>query len=69
MTFGKKHTLCFGNILNLAGLNAIQHCPELQNLLTKVNTIVTWFKKSNTASKELRKVTEKETKLIQEVSR
>lgn len=42
---------------------------ELQNLLTKVNTIVTWIKKSNTASKELRKVTEKETKLIQEVSR
>ncbi|KAH9634429.1 hypothetical protein HF086_008263 [Spodoptera exigua] len=68
LAFGKKHIPCFAHTLNLVALNAIQHCPELQNLITKVKTIVTWFKQSNTASNELRKATEKETKLIQEVS-
>ncbi|CAB3224851.1 unnamed protein product [Arctia plantaginis] len=68
LAFGKKHIPCFAHTLNLVALNAIQHCPELQNLITKLKTIVTWFKQSNTASNELRKATEKETKLIQEVS-
>ncbi|CAB3230266.1 unnamed protein product [Arctia plantaginis] len=60
LAFGKKHIPCFAHTLNLVALNAIQHCPELQNLITKVKTIVTWFKQSNTASNELRKATEKE---------
>ena len=48
--------------------NSIQQCTELRNLITKVKDIVTWFKQSNIASNELRKATDKETKLIQEVT-
>ncbi|XP_072939812.1 E3 SUMO-protein ligase ZBED1-like [Epargyreus clarus] len=68
LSFGKKHIPCFAHTLNLVALNAIQHCPELQHLISKVKNIVTWFKQSNTASNELRNATEKETKLIQEVA-
>ena len=40
LSFGKKHIPCFAHTLNLVALNAIQHCPELQNLITKVKTKV-----------------------------
>ncbi|XP_046975191.1 E3 SUMO-protein ligase ZBED1-like [Vanessa cardui] len=46
---------------------ANMQCANLRNLITKLKEIVTWFKQSNVASDELRKATEKETKLIQEV--
>ncbi|XP_022823347.1 zinc finger BED domain-containing protein 1-like [Spodoptera litura] len=67
LAFGKKHIPCFAHTLNLVAQNAIQQCADLRNLITKLKEIVTWFKQSNVASNELRKATEKETKLIQEV--
>ncbi|KAJ8710660.1 hypothetical protein PYW08_009175 [Mythimna loreyi] len=67
LAFGKKHIPCFAHILNLVAQNSIQQCTELRNLVTKVKDIVTWFKQSNIASNELRKATDEETKLIQEV--
>lgn len=67
LAFGKKHIPCFAHTLNLVAQNAMEHCSELRNLITKVKNIVTWFKQSNIASNELRKATSKETKLIQEV--
>lgn len=68
LAFGKKHIPCFAHVLNLVAQNSIQQCTELRNLITKVKDIVTWFKQSNIASNELRKATDKETKLIQEVT-
>lgn len=67
LAFGKKHIPCFAHTLNLVAQNSMQQCTELRNLITKVKDIVTWFKQSNIASNELRKATQKETKLIQEV--
>ncbi|XP_074115784.1 E3 SUMO-protein ligase ZBED1-like [Cotesia typhae] len=66
LAFGKKHIPCFAHTLNLVAQNAIQQCAGLRNLITKLKEIVTWFKQSN-VNNELRKATEKETKLIQEV--
>ncbi|KAF2884629.1 hypothetical protein ILUMI_21537 [Ignelater luminosus] len=63
LAFGKKHIPCFDHTLNLVAQNSMQQCTELRSLITKV----TWFKQSNIASNELRKATQKETKLIQEV--
>lgn len=67
LAFGKRHIPCFAHILNLVAQNSMQQCTELQSLIIKVKNIVTWFKQSNIASNELRKATQKETKLIQEV--
>ncbi|KAF2899429.1 hypothetical protein ILUMI_06747 [Ignelater luminosus] len=67
LAFGKKHIPCFAHTLNLVAQNSMQQCTELQSLITKVKDIVTWFKQSNIASNELRKATQKETKLIQEL--
>ncbi|CAK1602973.1 unnamed protein product [Parnassius mnemosyne] len=67
IAFGKKHILCFAHTLNLVVQNSMQQCTELRNLINKVKDIVTWFKQSNIASNELRKATQKETKLIKEV--
>ncbi|KAF2881919.1 hypothetical protein ILUMI_24249 [Ignelater luminosus] len=67
LAFGKKHIPCFAHTLNLVAQNSMQQCTELRSLITKVKDIVTWFKQSNIASNELRKATQKETKLIQEV--
>ncbi|KAF2882058.1 hypothetical protein ILUMI_24106 [Ignelater luminosus] len=67
LAFGKKHIPCFAHTLNLVAQNSMQQCTELRSLITKVKDIVTWFKQSNIASNELRKATQKETKLIHEV--
>ncbi|XP_046735009.1 E3 SUMO-protein ligase ZBED1-like [Diprion similis] len=67
LAFGKKHIPCFAHTLNLVAQNAVQQCTNLQNLITKLKEIVTWFKQSNVPSIELREATQKETKLIQEV--
>ncbi|KAF2901830.1 hypothetical protein ILUMI_04357 [Ignelater luminosus] len=66
LAFGKKHIPCFAHTLNLVAQNSMQQCTELRSLITKVKDIVTWFKQSNIASNELRKATQKKTKLIQE---
>lgn len=42
-------------------------CSEWQNIVSKIKSIVTWFKQSCIASDELRKATPAETKLIQSV--
>lgn len=63
----KKHIPCFAHTLNLVAQSTFQ-CTDLQNIITKMKSIVTWFKQSCTASDELRKATNADTKLIQDVS-
>ncbi|KAK2578240.1 hypothetical protein KPH14_000768 [Odynerus spinipes] len=67
IAFGKKkHIPCFAHTLNLVAQNILQ-IPEMQNILLKIKTIVTFFKQSCVASDELRKAVSAETKLIQDV--
>lgn len=67
IAFGKKkHIPCFAHTLNLVAQNILQ-IPELQNILLKIKSIVTFFKQSCVASDELRKSVKAETKLIQDV--
>lgn len=55
-TFGKnKHIPCFAHTLNLVCENSITNTKGLNEVLTKVRTIVTWFKRSVHASDQLRK--------------
>lgn len=72
MVFGKKrHIHCFAHQLNLVAEKAIKSIDDLCSILTKVKSIVTWFKHSVVASDELRKAQKSkgflEKKLIQEV--
>jgi hypothetical protein len=68
--FGKRrHLHCFAHQLNLVVERALLHHDDVKLLIKKVKDIVTWFKKSNNASDELRKHQEQNNpkKLIQEV--
>lgn len=69
IAFGKKrHIPCFAHTLNLVAQKVIENVKKLNILLSKVKTIVTWFKHSVLVSDELRKATaSKPLKLIQEV--
>lgn len=67
LAFGKKkHIPCFAHTLNLVAEGTMA-CSEWQNIVSKIKSIVTWFKQSCIASDELRKATPAETKLIQSV--
>ncbi|CAK1599281.1 unnamed protein product [Parnassius mnemosyne] len=67
LTFGKKkHIPCLAHTLNLVAEGTMA-CTEWQKIVTKIKSIVTWFKQSCVASDELRKATSTETKLIQSV--
>lgn len=66
-SFGKKkHIPCFAHTLNLVAQSVLQYL-DLQNIVSKMKSIVTWFKQSCVASDELRKAITTETKLIQDV--
>lgn len=68
IAFGKKkHIPCFAHTLNLVAQHTLQ-IPELQAILSKIKSIVTFFKHSCVASDELRKLVTVETKLIQDVA-
>ncbi|CAD0205153.1 unnamed protein product [Chrysodeixis includens] len=57
LTFGKrKHIPCFAHTLNLAA-EGTMICTEWRNIVSKIKSIVTWFKQSCIASDELRKAT------------
>ncbi|CAB3229538.1 unnamed protein product [Arctia plantaginis] len=57
LAFGRrKHITCFAHTLNLAAEGTMM-CTEWRNIVSKVKTIVTWFKQSCVASDELRKAT------------
>ncbi|CAI6354947.1 unnamed protein product [Macrosiphum euphorbiae] len=64
----KKHILCFAHKLNLVAQNAISSVSKLTELISKVKNIIKWFKHSVVASDELRKATNGDGKLIQEVA-
>ncbi|CAH1997741.1 unnamed protein product [Acanthoscelides obtectus] len=67
--FGKKYSIpCFAHLINLVAEKSVSDVAYLSTLISKLKTIVTWFKASVVASDELRKATGTETKLIQEVS-
>lgn len=67
LAFGKKkHIPCFAHTLNLVAQTIIK-VPELENLLSKIKAIVTFFKHSCVASDDLRKSVNADTKLIQDV--
>lgn len=67
LAFGKKkHLHCFAHILNLIGQRSMADTPQLSELIDKVKRIVTWFKRSVTASDELRR-SGVDLKLIQSV--
>lgn len=67
LAFGKKkHIPCFAHTLNLVAEGTMA-CSEWQNIVSKIKSIITWFKQSCIASDELRKATPAETKLIQSV--
>lgn len=66
LSFGKNlHIPCCAHTLNLVAEKSISSVPNLLDIISKVKSIVTWFKQSVVASDELRKQTSK--KLIQEV--
>ncbi|CAB3249482.1 unnamed protein product [Arctia plantaginis] len=52
----RKHIPCFAHTLNLVAEGTMM-CTEWRNIVSKVKTIVTWFKQSCVASDELRKAT------------
>lgn len=57
LAFGRrKHIPCFAHTLNLVAEGTMM-CTEWRNIVSKVKTIVTWFKQSCVASDELRKAT------------
>lgn len=57
LAFGRrKHIPCFAHTLNLVAKGTMM-CTEWRNIVSKVKTIVTWFKQSCVASDELRKAT------------
>lgn len=71
LAFGKrKHIPCFAHTLNLVAEGTMV-CTEWRHIVSKVKSIVTWFKQSCIASDELRKAAAAEaateTKLIQSV--
>ncbi|CAK1547969.1 unnamed protein product [Leptosia nina] len=67
IAFGKKkHIPCFAHTLNLVAQHVLA-IPELQEILTKAKSVVTFFKQSCVASDELRKSIQADTKLIQDV--
>lgn len=58
-TFGKeKHLPCFAHTLNLVTQRPLNELSDVQNIISKIKTIVTFFKHSVIASDELRKVCE-----------
>lgn len=58
-TFGKKkHLPCFAHTLNLVTQRPSNEHSDVQNIISKIKTIVTFFKHSVIASDELRKVCE-----------
>ncbi|VVC36953.1 Ribonuclease H-like domain,Zinc finger C2H2-type,HAT, C-terminal dimerisation domain,Zinc finger, BED- [Cinara cedri] len=61
----KRHIPCFAYTLHLVAQNAISSVTDLSLLINNVKSIITWFKHSEVASDELRKVSN--SKLIQEV--
>jgi len=69
LSFGKKQNiLCFAHTLSLVAQNAISSVSQLTELISKVKNIVSWFKRSVVVSDELRKATNGDGKLIQEVA-
>nr|XP_037877017.1 E3 SUMO-protein ligase ZBED1-like [Bombyx mori] len=57
LAFGRrKHIPCFAHTLNLVA-EGTMICIEWRNIVSKVKSIVTWFKQSCIASDELRKAT------------
>jgi len=59
-TFGKPgddhHLPCFAHTLNLVTQRPLNELPDIQNIISKIKTIVTFFKQSVSASDELKKV-------------
>lgn len=67
IALGKNvHIPCFAHTLNLVADKSIEKVPNLLIVISKIKSIVTWFKQSVVASDELRKHSPK--KLIQEVA-
>lgn len=54
------HIRCFAHTLNLVCENALKNTEGLNDLITKVRSIVVWIKRSTKASDELRKYFKKE---------
>lgn len=58
-TFGThKHLPCFAHTLNLVTQRPLNEISDVQNIISKIKTIVTFFKHSVKASDELRKICE-----------
>lgn len=56
-TFGNdKHLPCFAHTLNLVTQRALDSNQDIQSIITKIKSIVTFFKQSVLASDELRKL-------------
>lgn len=56
-TFGNDHHLpCFAHTLNLVTQRPLSELPDIQNIISKIKTIVTFFKQSVSANDELKKV-------------
>jgi len=56
-TFGHdKHLPCFAHTLNLVSQRALDNLPDIQHIINKMKSIVTFFKHCVTASDELRKL-------------
>lgn len=56
-TFGThKHLPCFAHTLNLVTQRPLNAISDVQNIISKIKTIVTFFKHSVKASDELRKL-------------
>ncbi|KAL1514400.1 hypothetical protein ABEB36_003661 [Hypothenemus hampei] len=62
----RKHIPCFAHTLNLIVQSGLQF-KDLQEIITKMRAIITWFKQSCIASDALRKAVPSEKKLIQDV--
>lgn len=56
-TFGnEKHLPCFTHTLNLVTQRALDNLQDIQTIISKIKSIVTFFKQSVSASDELRKL-------------
>lgn len=56
-TFGNDHHLpCFAHTLNLVTQRPLSELPDIQNIISKIKTIVTFFKQSVSANDKLKKV-------------
>ncbi|CAI6349045.1 unnamed protein product [Macrosiphum euphorbiae] len=54
-TFGNDHHLpCFAHTLNLVTQRPLNELPDIQNIISKIKSIVTFFKQSVSANDELK---------------